>query len=276
MMLAKKELKLEVGKKYLNTRGDVIGPIIKTPNYSTLCYDYPFCCSVSGRCFTAKGEYWDNRQESQFNLISEYTEVAPNGYTEDKTTVELPKDFVLEAHRSACDTWQRKIEKQLPELFKKSVTIGKWYKNKLIFGSLFCVTNISSNNNAFGGYGFERMDTGRPAWIDESGNEYFPISGATPASDEEVKESLLAEAKRRGYKDGNYKCLVGKTMAHSDNYRYHPENNKVTSGYVNGCANVVFDDGKWAKIEETKQTELTLEQIAEKFNVPVSQLRIKD
>jgi hypothetical protein len=43
----------------------------------------------------------------------------------DTSSVTVPKQFVLDAHESACSQWREKIEKQLPDLFPSfSVKIG--------------------------------------------------------------------------------------------------------------------------------------------------------
>src|SRR5690606_18474950 len=43
-------------------------------------------------------------------------------------TVTLPKSFVIEAHKSACCDWKKRIEEVVPELFPKNeLIVGKWY-----------------------------------------------------------------------------------------------------------------------------------------------------
>jgi hypothetical protein len=51
-----------------------------------------------------------------------YSKITKRRETE---TVTVPKQFVLDAHESACSQWKEKIEKQLPDLFPSfSVKIG--------------------------------------------------------------------------------------------------------------------------------------------------------
>lgn len=53
--------------------------------------------------------------------------------------MEVPKEFVLEAHKAACADWKKKIENQFPELFStfefgQSVTITGLSETPLIIG----------------------------------------------------------------------------------------------------------------------------------------------
>lgn len=41
--------------------------------------------------------------------------------------IEVNKDFILRAHKSACTEWKREIEKELPELFKDMYSDLKTY-----------------------------------------------------------------------------------------------------------------------------------------------------
>lgn len=70
-------------------------------------------------------------------------------------------------------------------------------------------------------------------------------------------EFLKKEAKRRGYKNGNYKCLYSSTMEVEDKY-FLDEENCFWHG-VDGNANLVFENGQWAEIIDDK-TELTFEE----------------
>ncbi len=38
--------------------------------------------------------------------------------------LEVSKEFVLEAHKSACGEWKGRIEKEFPELFKTELEVG--------------------------------------------------------------------------------------------------------------------------------------------------------
>lgn len=80
--------------------------------------------------------------------------------------------------------------------------------------------------------------------------EQVILSDKIPATDKEVSEALISEAKRRGYKNGNYKCLSN----------YFPTIEKVKDVFFirDGClfagltenCNIIFRYGVWAEIIE--------------------------
>jgi len=153
-----------------------------------------------------------------------------------------------------------------PDAFKEELEYGRWLKNDN-YPLWLCFFKIDDKNEAFGidnnGKWFETWTDANPNFMNK--NRY-----ATP---EEVQTALTKEATKRGYKDGNYKCLSStyKTYKHSDDYEFY--NGKLCSGFVNGSRNIIFDNGTWAEIIKPK--ELTLQQIADKFEIPIEQLRIK-
>jgi hypothetical protein len=180
-----------------------------------------------------------------------------------KDTYTVSKDFILEAHESACSTWKTKIENQFPELFPKvKLEVGKWYKR---IGELL-VWNGGENT-----YGF--CDGG--GYCD---NMLFTIAtSAIPSTKEEVETALIAEAKRRGFKDG---VKVARSGINGDlkfatlelkGFRYHEETNELDSANTEGY---YFRNGKWAEII-SEPIELSLDEIAKKFGVDVSQIKIK-
>ena len=99
---------------------------------------------------------------------------------------EVRNEFILEAHKSACSEWKLKIEKECPELFKNKLEVGKWYN--YYKGALLVWNN--------GGYSYGFINGKyREDWS-------FCSQDAEPATEEEVKEALIKEAKKRGFKSG--------------------------------------------------------------------------
>ena len=79
------------------------------------------------------------------------------------------------------------------------------------------------------------------------------------ATKEEVEPLLISEAKKRGYKNGNYECLTTYTEFVDDenNYDYIHEYNPLFQG-----TNMIFKNGKWAEIIPT----MTIEEAEKKLN----------
>lgn len=77
---------------------------------------------------------------------------------------------------------------------------------------------------------------------------YLPSWIKRPATKDEIKEALIAEAKRRGYTLDNFRCIV----LHTDNmselrWRYDADTDILFMGH-----NAVYVRGQWAeKIEDT-------------------------
>lgn len=74
------------------------------------------------------------------------------------------------------------------------------------------------------------------------------------------------EAVKRGFKTGNYKCLVGaSTYVHSDNYQYYFNENKLFTGWnKNDRRNLVFNNGTWAEIIDQPK-EITISERLERI-----------
>lgn len=85
-------LKLEVGKKYVDHVGEVFGPMEPSGDLT-----YPFRCSVVGRIFTSEGHYYSSSL-SGMDLVAEYVEPLPEETLGKENTMQLqpmttaPKD----------------------------------------------------------------------------------------------------------------------------------------------------------------------------------------
>ena len=187
-------------------------------------------------------------------------------------TYTVSKDFILEAHESACSTWKSKIENEFKELFPKvDFFVGKWYKSSLYGKKLYCFIKFEQADGYLKRhyYGFQDglfcKDYTASINLDKSW---------TLATKEEVETALIAEAKRRGFKDGNHKCLRGETLPKCNKRMYYDEDMNELRFTIESRYNVIFKNGKWAEII-SEPIELTLEQIADKFGVEVEQIKIK-
>jgi hypothetical protein len=143
------------------------------------------------------------------------------------------KEFIKEAHSSACSEWKYNIEKEFPELFKKDpLEVGKWYKSEI---ATFKVTSVAPLKS----YG---IYSGK--WANDNFTNI--TTRIKPATDKEVEEALIKEAKKRGFKENvRFKCL------YNHDYKGKCIPLFCSDGYLwleGGC---VFKDGKWATIVET-------------------------
>lgn len=190
--------------------------------------------------------------------------IEPEVYT-------VPKEFILEGHKAACSTWKAKIEAQFPELFPKvDLKVNKWYKVKTKGydkEALICFDNDKLEFN----YGFNHIGVFSKNFRNLKECLSDDNQEVEPATDEEVKTALIAEAKKRGYKEGvNIKNLLANSIVNCVGKSFLYQNNELWFSCI-GC---IFKDGKWAEIiPET--VELSLEDIAKKFGVDVSQIKIK-
>lgn len=160
-----------------------------------------------------------------------------------KNTVELPKEFVIEVHKSACSDWKKRIEEVAPELFKSRLEAGKWYKEKSGLGIgyrlMFCK---EIKEDSFTGYGF--CSAGN--WQNKT---TYCFGGFRPSTETEVFEALKKEAVRRGFKEGTvYKCawnqVCNPTPKPLQIHNVFLIDNYMTDGR-GGC---IFYNGKWAEI----------------------------
>jgi len=154
---------------------------------------------------------------------------------------EITKEQVLTIYDATSVNNQDELKQWFPEAFKIELEVGKWYEssNFLIMykGNNKCI----SIHKASGNY---KDDDFHTDWMHTDCN-YIK------ATEQEVKTALINEAKKRGYKNGNYECLDTPIFTEKDVLdNYFLEENTLWHGRK-GCANVVFQNGKWAIIIET-------------------------
>ena len=154
---------------------------------------------------------------------------------------ESRKEFIKKAHSAACSEWKTNIEKEFPKLFKKdALVVGKWYKSNE--GHLICVKKLNGLNMECFGFGvWPREWSSVLKWADYTDGFTY-----TPAFEKEEEEALIKEAKKRGLKPLNHRCLEdNKIWANNigGKYEYYPKENKLMIG-----ASTAFLDGEWAEI----------------------------
>jgi hypothetical protein len=162
------------------------------------------------------------------------------------------KDFIKQAHESACSDWKKNIEKEFPKLFKEdSLEVGKWYRSSI--DCIFNYNGVKDCNNKPCGYGIGRFSN----WYESDQNGWGGSS--TLATYKEVEQSLIKEAKKRGFKEGVSYIAVGEEAGVISNlgsgeFRYGVGDKDAlcVSGYPR-----VYYKGEWATI--IKQT-ITKEQ----------------
>ena len=162
-----------------------------------------------------------------------------------KEVVELLKDFKYKnlLSRRFDETFTKLLKEK--GLIESELEIGKWYH----YGTDLLVWNGGDST-----YGFNQG-------VDYLNNAYFTVDEAIPATDKEVEEALIKEAKKRGFKEG-----VKVTQINKYNLG-NPGEDKwvVTNGhyeYICGklfiCNICLFNDGKWAEIIEEESYSHTL------------------
>lgn len=181
--------------------------------------------------------------------------------------VELPQKLVEEMHThfKDCDRtyYVDAIEKEVPELFKNRLEVGKWYKNPGYGEAIYCVTSIGDGR--FKAYGFDYHG----AWNDSCDFGDVSDGDRQEATYEEVETALIEEAKNRGLIKGVNVASVFQdykdVLLNEYSFRYG------TQLWSRGCnfgIMLMDEDGTWAtRIEKVK--ELTIEEIQDKLGYKI-------
>ena len=154
---------------------------------------------------------------------------------------ESRKEFIKKAHSAACSEWKENIEKEFPKLFKEdALEVGKWYKSKI---AVFRVTSLAPLKS----YG---------VYSGKWGNEFYTdvTTRSRPATDKEVEQALIKEAKKRGFKEGvKYKNRLDSFGFINDScWEFNGKSNYLGQrGNKVNSLHFIFDEGKWAEIVET-------------------------
>ena len=141
------------------------------------------------------------------------------------------------------------LQKFIPEAFENKLEVGRWYKSEL--GSI-CF-NLEDSY-----YGFDCVGYWRDITYFKIGEDIYEWELAT---EEEVSEALINEAKKRGFNnigDLKIKNTVGSIsngfVTITNDFYYEYESNTLR---LDGA--IIFNNGKWAEIIE--EVEPTKEEI---------------
>jgi hypothetical protein len=153
------------------------------------------------------------------------------------------KDFIKQAHENACSDWKKNIEKEFPKLFKKDSLVRGWSKIK---GDEFALAFIQGIEET---YGFDYKGRWTRNWCENIGSTKY-----TPATDKEVEQALIKEAKKRGFKKGVEISYLDNT---TNSCGFDGTLMFLSGILVDKQHATIFSYGKWAKI--VKET-ITKEQ----------------
>lgn len=151
--------------------------------------------------------------------------------------------------------WSKKLmtdhlkEKGLVEQFE----VGKWYKiQKETYHKMDAFQCFQGIGNQSYGFNHSGLFTNKyciGVWVDDD-------EVITPATDKEVEEALIKEAKKIGFKEG-VTCSIG-SVIHKDmkgNYEYNPEWTHCGLQCLSIGHKVIWrSDTGWAEIVEEKKS----------------------
>jgi len=161
---------------------------------------------------------------------------------------EITKEQISDIFKLSSLEGKKVIKELFPSVFDVELIVGKWYK---ACSSLFC---YQKNDKS---YGFTDSEWSDCTWVvDESSiidKEWNPV----PASDSEIKYSLISEAKKRGYKEGDYikrrfdirlhdAIIDNNKYPHDDEYHFDAKEN-----FLEYLGFVIFSKGLWAERFDT-------------------------
>jgi hypothetical protein len=150
---------------------------------------------------------------------------------------ESRKEFILDLHSRSDIGWQKKIEREFPKLFKKdALIITGWNK---VHGRELALVFMQGNKRT---YGFDASGDWTEIWCE--GIDYTTY---LPATDKEVKQALIKEAKRLGFKEGVVADL--RNCGHGvSNAKIIEENYRYNGSWLSLDSYIIFEKGKWAEI----------------------------
>ena len=151
------------------------------------------------------------------------------------------------------------LQQFIPEAFKTELEVGRWYKlkdNPKILALYDCFKHhrpYAYLFNANGDYEYK---------VEFSLFElptYWEL-----ATEEEVREALIKEAKKRGYKEG-VKCKFGiiediRTLETND-FEFKLEYNTLVIKRKDGNSDIIFRNGKWNEIIEEEPTKEEINRV---------------
>ena len=156
------------------------------------------------------------------------------------------------------------LQEFLPEAFENKLEVEKWYKSKYNKTKILFFTKKETCSSDMG-YGFNYLGIYKEKNFSLLGSTTYEFELAT---EEEVKEALINEAIKRGFKNVGELSLIlvsglmfkkGSFKTANNKFIYISVGNRL---YLDGVE--IFYNGKWAEIIE--QSEPTQEEIDRVIN----------
>ena len=145
------------------------------------------------------------------------------------------KEFIKKSHSAACSEWKTNIEKEFPKLFKE--VANGWYKDKKNDWCMFI-------ENGTVKYGFDTDGV----WKEDLSFNYKIRKGDYKATEKEVEEALIKEAKKRGFVKG---VNISYLICTRNSFGFDGTFSIYNDSLVDNRHAVIFSEGKWATIVET-------------------------
>lgn len=145
---------------------------------------------------------------------------------------------------------RKQLKQQLKDL--PCLDVGKWYKYPNYENWLLCVVGFK-NGMIVNSYGFNCNSGWMVGW---NQNKVTEMNNAVPATDKEVEEALIKEAKKRGFENVGGKI---NSLHNGNSLEIKIKGNFSNFGEVNElwkAGALIFNNGKWAEIIQTKTVEL--------------------
>lgn len=142
----------------------------------------------------------------------------------------------MESLQAKAERLRKELEETEKALKENTLEVGKWYNRQ---GGELLVWNDGKET-----YGF----TSSGGWSDYLLCSCLP--GATTATDKEVKEALIKEAKRKGFKNGaKYRNYLGSTGIIKEScFEFRNGHLSQVDNVGGNNVHFIFEDGKWAEI----------------------------
>lgn len=191
--------------------------------------------------------------------------------------MKIEEEFLRELYDVVDSHSKNRIEKEFPQLFKLA-KVGDWVKKGLSLWFIEEVREVGTTKiNNVKSYGFDK----KGEWTDSMWRSGVLLK-REKATLKEVEEALMAEFKKRGYKEGSKLGYIKGNSSErtigslSQGFIYNDKTDQllIISGGENGGGLVIYRDGQWADIIEEPKTELTQDNL-EEFNSKVEQFNSK-
>lgn len=198
----------------------------------------------------------DDKRKSKYSILKGSAHLNGQDWIiKNETNMKLSEKLLKEIYNAVDAELKTKIEIEVPEI-KPKLEVGKWYKS---VGGLYCVTDIE--NDLVSAYGFENGN-----WRESGTFKMCFAVNDILATPEEVETALIAEAKRRGFKEGAKCVSLLRPYGYETLFKYFDFEFDLNRLWIDSddykCC--VFSNGKWATIiSEPTQKEILQKQVDE-------------